>query len=695
MAANTKKSKGKGDNVLQQEDVLQAVVLADSFNVKFAPITLERPRALLPLVNCPLIDYTLEFLASAGMQEVFVFCCAHADQLKQHIRASKWNHKSSHCTVTTIVSEGCGSMGDALREIERKSMIRSHFVLVSGDLVSNMPLKELIDQHKERFRADKSSAMTLVFKKAFPGHRTRSLEDEIVIATDSTQRILNYQKMHGKTKARFPLSLFEENCQMSLRYDLMHSHISICSPRVAELFVDNFDYQTMSDFIRGVLLNEEIEGNKLYVHVIEEEYAARVTNLPMYDSISKDVIRRWSHPMVPDNLTAEGEGYKLGRHNVYLASNVTLERGSILQEDVVVGQGTTIGTNTFITHSVIGKNCQIGENVKLENTYVWDNVTIESDCKLNMAVLCDRVHIKDSVIVNSGCIISFGVKVGPGVTLPPGTLLTRYPPGHSVFDQDHSDMDHTMQPIGDVPVDIDVIGEGGEGYVWNATQDEDEEEEVLRQQLLGLNISVEEDGASSLEDSEDEDDDRLTSISPPPDDTKLFYNEVVDSLQRTVDENVKVENLILEVNSSKYAYNVSMKELNQLVVKAIMEMPHLKAAEPLTAAQLLPALKRLLNKMLPLFENYIKSAESQLDCLGALEEYCLTSNSTAMVLPKILLLFYEADILGEDMILHWYNTPAVCSTDSEIITSNRQQIRTQVKPFIKWLEEAEEESDSD
>lgn len=47
--------------------------------------------------------------------------------------------------------------------------------------------------------------MTLVFKKAFPGHRTRSLEDEIVVATDNTQRILNYQKMHGKTKARFPL----------------------------------------------------------------------------------------------------------------------------------------------------------------------------------------------------------------------------------------------------------------------------------------------------------------------------------------------------------------------------------------------------------------------------------------------------------------------------------------------------------
>ena len=44
MAANTKRNKGKGDSILQQEDVLQAVVLADSFNVRFAPITLERPR---------------------------------------------------------------------------------------------------------------------------------------------------------------------------------------------------------------------------------------------------------------------------------------------------------------------------------------------------------------------------------------------------------------------------------------------------------------------------------------------------------------------------------------------------------------------------------------------------------------------------------------------------------------------------
>lgn len=32
------------------------------------------------------MDYTIEFLAEAGVQEIFVFCCAHANQIKKHLR---------------------------------------------------------------------------------------------------------------------------------------------------------------------------------------------------------------------------------------------------------------------------------------------------------------------------------------------------------------------------------------------------------------------------------------------------------------------------------------------------------------------------------------------------------------------------------------------------------------------------------
>ena len=36
-------------------------------------------------------------------------------------------------------------------------------------------------------------------------------------------------------------------------------------------------------------------------------------------------------------------------------------RGSVVEENVVVGGGTCIGANSFVSHSVIGRNCKIGK----------------------------------------------------------------------------------------------------------------------------------------------------------------------------------------------------------------------------------------------------------------------------------------------------------------------------------------------
>ena len=54
-------------------------MLADSFASNFRPITFSMPKVLMPLANVPMIEYTLECLAAGGVQEVFIFCCAHAD----------------------------------------------------------------------------------------------------------------------------------------------------------------------------------------------------------------------------------------------------------------------------------------------------------------------------------------------------------------------------------------------------------------------------------------------------------------------------------------------------------------------------------------------------------------------------------------------------------------------------------------
>jgi translation initiation factor eIF-2B subunit epsilon len=68
--AGEKKGGGGGGEDAKRDQKLQAILLADSFSKSFRPITWEKPKVLLPLVNVPMIEYTIEFLALNGVEEV-------------------------------------------------------------------------------------------------------------------------------------------------------------------------------------------------------------------------------------------------------------------------------------------------------------------------------------------------------------------------------------------------------------------------------------------------------------------------------------------------------------------------------------------------------------------------------------------------------------------------------------------------
>ena len=44
-----------------------------------------KQQCLLPLANTPLIEYTLEFLANAGVEEVILYCGNHTDQVEEYL----------------------------------------------------------------------------------------------------------------------------------------------------------------------------------------------------------------------------------------------------------------------------------------------------------------------------------------------------------------------------------------------------------------------------------------------------------------------------------------------------------------------------------------------------------------------------------------------------------------------------------
>jgi len=384
-----------------------------------------------------MIEYTLEWLAMNKVEEVFVFCCAHADQIKRYLAESKWAH-SREMTVTAVVSTSCLSAGEALRLIDQKDIIKSDFVLVSGDTVSNMNLAPVLEAHRARRAADKSAIFTMIMKSTqHPRQRARMGDAEVVVALDpATQRLLKFHEAEGARGAgagtwKVDAALYGERDAVQVRTDLLDTHIAICAPEVLLLFSDNFDYQHVKrDFVAGVLSEEEL-GNKLYVAQLgQAEYAARIHNLRSYDAVSRDIMQRWVFPMVPDTNVLWRAGawgapsYRYARGHRYTEANVGVARTAVLGDDVCVGAGASVGEHSRVVQSVVGRNCRIGKGCDLVGCYLQDGVCVQDGAVLRYALVCEGAVVGAGAVVERGAIISYGVVVGPKHTVPPHTCLS-------------------------------------------------------------------------------------------------------------------------------------------------------------------------------------------------------------------------------------------------------------------------------
>jgi len=647
---------------LKQEDILQAVVIADSFNVRFLPLTHDRPRTLLPLVNVPLLEYTLEFLLAADVQYAIIFCCAHADKIKSYIQSSKWASPSVGMEVCTIVSDSCMSLGDALRDLEAKSIIRSDFVLVHGDLVANVKLASVFEEHKQRRTSSKGAIMTLLYNEAPPKHATRRAEDEFIVALNShSKRIIGYHRIKNlKNKFVLNRESFEKCASIQIRHDLLDCHISICSPAVLQLMADNFDFETTDDLIKGILVNEEVQDVSVYVHTVKSmEYAARAADPVAYAAISQDVLSRWVYPFVPDrNVTGLiDDAYVYRLHSVYLHRDITLQRGLTLDENVIIGCGSVIDERSSISRSVIGKQCRIGKMVVIVGSYLMDGVTVEDGCIITSSIADRGVVIGSSSSV-TGAIIGTNVKLPSHSKVEGGKKLT--------METDLVAEGLTVEPFDPTSgIHQCLYLETDSSKLWNT---------------WGISVTVT-DIEYETGTSESESESETGEVQQTEE--MLLSDEMATTLDRATNEAVSIDNVIVEINSIKHAYGIQIKELNRLLMKTLLTLPLRSHGN---TGQYFSQFKANAVRFLPLLKNYFRSRDSQTDALGAIEETSCCNDVLLSNVAKVVHLLYDEqlDILSEQVILDWWSQ----------LKDRTPAVHKNLEKFIQWLNTADEE-DSD
>ncbi|CAA2978766.1 translation initiation factor eIF-2B subunit epsilon [Olea europaea subsp. europaea] len=723
-----KKGGNRGEDAEDElkREPLQAILLADSFATKFRPITLERPKVLLPLVNVPMIDYTLAWLESAGVEEVFVFCCAHSKQVIDYLKNSKWFGQPNFA-VSTIESHDSISAGDALRLIYERHVINGDFILVTGDTVSNMPLIQALKEHKERRRKDNNAVMTIVIKQSKPSsitNQSRLGTEELFMAIDpGTKQLLYYEDKADDRKGTISLDkgLLMDNASISLHNDKQDCYIDICSPEVLSLFTDNFDYQHLRrHFVKGLLV-DDIMGYKIFTHEIHASYAARIDNYRSYDTISKDIIQRWTYPLVPDVQFFGNCASKLERRGMYRASEVGLSRSAQIGPFTVIGNGTSIGSNTEISDSVVGEDCVIGSNVSIEGCYIWNNVTIENGCKLRHAIVCDGVIMKSGAVLEPGAVLSFKVVVGQQFIVPAYSKVSLLQQPVIKDSDEELEYDDNSSGIIGIPSISSTpeklndqfgtklsdsqrragseVGDGGVGFIWSLGEGGHEEEwrhsvapipadkliEIIRTATDELEISNQDGNflppSGELEpDSVDNDSDEDAR-----DDYSYFEKEVEATFLRAVHENVKEDHIILEVNALRLSYNLTSTDCASALFYSMMKLASDTPHD--TPGELVKNVATVITKWKQLLKDYLSSIDEEIEVILKFEELCLESTKEYTPLfVQVLHLLYDQDVIQEKAILDW-------ASEKEEAEESDKLFLKQAEKFIQWLNEASEEED--
>merc|ERR1719375_1516744 len=428
---------------------LQAVVIADSFEQRFRPATFTRPKALQPLAGIPMLDYVLAWLAANNVDEVFVFCCAHAELVMEHVE--KYGGRlAGGAALHTVVSTACTSAGEALRLIYEQNIVRTDFVLMTADTLANFDLAPVLEAHRARKKRDKDALlMTLTASRvSHPACRAREGREGVMMTYDPAScQLLGYDK-----------------CERSGGGDGGGG-----GPDVMALDTAAF-------------------GERSQVRVR--------TNLRAFDAASKDVLGQWFWPysisaglVGTEKAAPEQPTPQPGREDISVGPQVKVGKGAVLEGGTSVGAFTSLGAGARVSRSVVGQTCAVGAGAVLEGCYLQNGVQVGDGARLERCLVCDNVQVGAGARVGEGCVLGADVVVAPHHAVPPFSRVTCR---HSVGDGDDYDDDDEIgaqvievlpgqggqlfDPALGVPPgarDEAVVGAGGHGWLWDQPPAED------------------------------------------------------------------------------------------------------------------------------------------------------------------------------------------------------------------------------
>ncbi|MFQ6084946.1 MAG: sugar phosphate nucleotidyltransferase [Candidatus Bathyarchaeia archaeon] len=320
---------------------MKAVLMAGGEGTRLRPLTTILPKPMIPVVNRPIMEYVIALLESEGIREVIATTCYLPSTIQEYFG----DGKGFGVTIEYYVEGRPLGTAGGVRNAEEA--LDGTFLVVSGDLLTEMELKNMVRFH-ESVGAIATIALTRV---------PDPMEYGIVE--------LNHD---GRIK-RF----LEKPAEKEVFSNLINAGIYVLEPEVLKEVKPGTPFDFSRDLF-PILLRKKLP---LFGYVFQG-YWNDVGNLTQYLQANYDVLAGQVAIKIPE--IREG----LSRGSTWIEGGLRREPRVIIKPPSALGKGCRLGTGSRIgPFTVLGDNVNVGKNVTIQRSVVMDGVSIGSCSRLS------------------------------------------------------------------------------------------------------------------------------------------------------------------------------------------------------------------------------------------------------------------------------------------------------------------------
>ena len=370
---------------------MKAVVMAGGEGTRLRPLTINRPKPMVSLVDRPVIQHIFELLKFHGITEIIVTVQYLANAIQDYYGDGSAHGINITYSLEEIPLGTAGSVKNAAH------LLDGPFLVISGDALTDFNLAKIISHHQN---AHALATITL--------YRVANPLDYGVVITDDDGRVRQF---------------LEKPSWSEVFSDTVNTGIYVLEPEV----LDYIERGKLTDWSKDVFPRMLEKGDRIQ-GFIAEGYWTDVGTIEEYMRACSDYLQgrvnltRLGHHIGGD-IWVDGDAEiapDAQLHGpIYLGHGAKIKDGVIIHGPSVIRDYTIIDSRASIDRSIIWRNSYIGERAELRGAIVLRQSNIRQ-----RAMLFEGAVVGDGVQIGAGAVIHPNVKIWPGKEVDEGATVT-------------------------------------------------------------------------------------------------------------------------------------------------------------------------------------------------------------------------------------------------------------------------------